>query len=217
MSRLGGAINMRDQTELKQELLATLRALWEGDGFALNDTERSARLRPEILRRLLGLVMTDDERAFGLGLPEGCRVRESAKIISPDKLVCGKHVWIGENAIVDASGGVRIGDHTTIATGVFVWSHTSVLANLTGNNQPGNQWIRRSPTAIGSRTFIGGPSVIYPGVSIGNNVVVMPMTVVTKDVPDNVMVAGAPARLVRHIDAEWLDEAKRLKRSEHGD
>lgn len=208
---------MRNQNELKHELLATLRALWEDDDFALNDSDRSARLRPEILRRLIGLVMTDDERAADLGLPEGCRVRESAKIISADKLMCGKHVWIGENAIVDASGGLSIGEHTTIATGVFVWSHTSVLASLMGNNQPGNQWIRRSATRIGNRTFIGGPSVIYPGVSVGNGVVVMPMSVVTRDVPDNVMVAGAPARIVRQIDAEWLAaETERLKRNEQG-
>jgi acetyltransferase-like isoleucine patch superfamily enzyme len=208
---------MRNQSDLKQELLVTLRALWEDDSFALNDSKRSARLRPEILRRLLGLVMTDDERAAELGLPEGCRVRESAKVIAAEKLECGKHIWIGENAIVDASGGLSIGEHTTIATGVFVWSHTSVLANLKGNNQPGNNWIRRSTTRIGSRTFIGGPSVVYPGVNIGDGVVVMPMSVVTRDVPDNVMVAGAPARIVRNIDAAWLSaETERLARAEQG-
>ena len=208
---------MRNQIELKQELLATLRALWEDDTFTLNDSERSARLRPEILRRLIGLVMTDDERAADLGLPEGCRVRESAKIISPDKLTCGKNVWVGENSIVDASGGLSVGDHTTIATGVFVWSHTSVLASLMGDNQPGNQWIRRSATGIGRRTFIGGPSVIYPGVNIGDGVIVMPMSVVTADVPDNVMVAGAPARVIRNIDAEWLaTETRRLRPDGHG-
>lgn len=208
---------MRDQTELKQELLATLRALWADDGLALKDSERSACLRPEILRRLIGLVMTDDERAADLGLPEGCRVRESAKVIAPEKLACGQHVWIGENAIVDASGGLSIGDDTTIATGVFVWSHTSVLANLKGNNRPGNLWIRRRATRIGSNTFVGGPSVVYPGVTIGDGVVVMPMSVVTRDIPDNVMVAGTPARIIRQIDAQWLaDETARLQRQENG-
>lgn len=206
---------MRSQTKLKRDVLETLKSLWDDPGFALADTERSARLRPEILRRLLGLVMTDDERAMELGLPSGCRVRESAKLISPDRLVCGEQVWIGENAIVDASGGLEIGAHTTIATGVFVWSHTSVLANLKADNRSGNSWIRRSPTVIGSRTFVGGPSVIYPGVRVGDGVVIMPMSVVTKDVPDNVMVAGAPARLVRHIDAEWLaSETSRFRQAE---
>jgi acetyltransferase-like isoleucine patch superfamily enzyme len=209
---------MRKQSELKQQVIDAVRTLWEDDGFALRDTERTARLRPEILRRLLALVMTDDERAADLGLPNGCRIRESAKIIAPEKLRCGQHVWIGENAIVDASGGLTIGDHTMVGTGVFVWSHTSVLSHLMLDNRPGNPYIRRSPTRIGSGTMIGGPSVIYPGVGIGDSVVVMPMSVVTKDVPDKVMVAGAPARIVRDVDEAWLsNEVKRLRQRDGQD
>jgi acetyltransferase-like isoleucine patch superfamily enzyme len=195
---------MSQQAKLKAELIATIHSLWEDESFTLNDTERSAKLRPELLKRLLAFVMTDDERAALYGLPEGCRVREDAKIISPEKLNCGQYVWIGEGAIVDASGGLTIGDHSTIATGVYVWTHSSVLSNLTMNNQAGNPYIRRQPTKIGHGCFIGGPSVIYPNVTIGNKVVVMPMSVVTEDIPDNVMVAGSPARIVRHIDDEWI-------------
>lgn len=208
---------MKSQEELKDSLIAAIKALWDSEEFAFGDTPRQDALRPDILRRMLALVMTDDERARLFGLPEGCRVRESAKIIAPEKLLCGKHVWIGEGAIVDASGGLSIGEHSTIATGVFVWSHTSVLASLMGNNQPGNHWIRRAETRIGKHSFIGGPSVIYPGVSVGEGVVVMPMSVVTRDVPDHVMVAGSPARIVRHIDKEWLEaETARLQSGEHG-
>ena len=198
---------MREQSELKAELLQVMRELWSREDFCLNDGERSQRLRPEILRRLLGLVMTDDERAADLGLPAGCRVRESAKIIAPQTLVCGQHCWFGENSMTDASGGLTIGDHTTIASGVFIWTHTSVLSNIMSNNEPGNPWIRRAATSIGCRVFIGGPSVIYPGVKIGDGVVVMPMSVVTGDVPDNVVVAGAPAKVVRSIDEAWIQSA----------
>lgn len=197
---------MRSQSELKAGILSLLQSLWKDEGFRFRDSERSSRLRPDIIRRLLGLAMTDDERASDLGLPDGCRVRESAKIIMPEQLQCGEHVWIGENAIVDASGGLSIGDHTTIATGVYVWTHTSVLSSLMGNNQPGNPYIRREPTHIGARCFIGGPSVIYPGVRLGDGVVVLPMSVVTEDVPANTMVAGSPARKVRDIDAAWLEK-----------
>lgn len=208
---------VRDQGELKAELLTLLRALWARDDFVIGDSERSQRLRPEILRRLLGLVMTDDERAADLGLPEGCRVRESAKIIAPQNLVCGQHCWFGENSMTDASGGLTIGEHTTIASGVFVWTHTSVLSNVMGNNQPGNPWIRRAPTVIGNRVFIGGPCVVYPGVRIGDGAVVMPMSVVTEDVPDNVVVAGAPARVVGQIDEAWIQSAvDSLKASAQG-
>ncbi len=203
---------MRNQSELKQALVDSLRSIWEDDGFALRDNERSNRLRAEILRRLVGLVMTDDERAADLGLSEGGWGREMAKIIAPEQLQCGRHVWIGENAIIDASGGLTIGDHTTVASSVFVWSHTSSLSNLMFENQPGNAYIRRVPTHIGSGTFIGGPSVVYPGVSIGDRVLVLPMSVVTRDIPDKVVVAGAPARVIREIDERWLsEEVSRLR------
>lgn len=208
---------MRDQEELKQQLLQLMRELWAGDDFRLSGGERADRLRPEILRRLIGLVMTDDERAADLGLPEGCRVRESAKIIAAGNLRCGKHCWIGENAILDASGGLSIGEHTTIATGVFVWTHSSVLANIVGDNVPGNPWIKRSATSIGNRVFIGGPSVVYPGVTIGDGAVVMPMSVVTKDVPSNAVVAGAPAKLLRYIDDAWLaKEMSAIRQADQG-
>ncbi len=54
---------MRSQSELKQALVDSLRSIWDDDGFALQDNARSNRLRAEILRRLIGLVMTDDDRA----------------------------------------------------------------------------------------------------------------------------------------------------------
>ncbi len=48
--------------------------------------------------------------------------------------------------------------------------------------------------------WIGGNVTITPGVNIGNNVVVAAGAVVTKDVPDNCMVGGVPARIIREIE-----------------
>lgn len=173
------------------------------------DDERARALRPYVLRQAMGQYLTDDERARLWGLGEGCRMRENAKILAPEKLVCGRHVWIGEGAILDASGGLEIGDHSTVASYVMVWSHTSVLANLMGDNTPGNRYITRRPTRIGNRCFIAGHSVIYGGVTLGNATVVLPMTVVTKDVPGNVLVAGSPARVIREIDDAFVDDQLR--------
>jgi acetyltransferase-like isoleucine patch superfamily enzyme len=189
---------------IKQDILDLARAIWSSDSIQLFDTERTRGLREDILRNLLALAMTDDERAAMLGLPVGCRVRESAKIISPASLDCGQYVWIGENVMLDASGGLQIGAHTTIAVGALVWTHSSVLANLELDNRSGNPWIVRKPTKIGSGCYIGGPSSIYPGVTIGEKVLVLPMSVVTEDVPNNVMVGGSPAKIIRAIDDEWL-------------
>ncbi|MDY6835350.1 MAG: acyltransferase [Chloroflexota bacterium] len=155
--------------------------------------------------------MTDDERAQLLGLPEGCRIREGAKIISPENLVCGKNVWIGEGAILDASGHLEIGDHTSIGLYVLVWSHTSYLTNVTLNNVIASPLIERKPTKIGQGCFIAGHSVIYPGVTIADKVVVLPMSVVTKDIPGNCIVSGTPARKVRDLEEEEIQrEVKRI-------
>lgn len=185
-----------------------IEGIWESEDFNLSDTERSRSLRLELLTRALSVVMTDDERARLNGLPAGCRMRENAKILAPDRLVCGNYVWIGEGVIVDASGGLEIGDHTTLGSGSYIWSHSSAMANILMDNRSGNPYIVRSRTRIGCGTFIGGPSVVYPGVSIGDRCIVMPMSVVTSDVPDNTMVGGSPAGVIKQIDDVYIEHFK---------
>lgn len=172
--------------------------------------KRNNSLRKDILLRFFSSVMTDDERAKLFGLQEGCRMREGSKILSPENFQCGNHVWIGENAILDASGGLEIGDHSSIGSGVFIWSHTSFMANLTMNNIIGSPLNKRKKTKIGSGCFIAGPSVVYAGVEIGNKVVVSPMSVVTNNIPNNCMIAGDPAKIIREISDELIERlAKR--------
>ena len=187
---------------IKTELLELIKHLWSSDKFLLKDNERTELLRPKILERLLSLVMTDDERAALYKLPEGCRMREGAKIISQENLVCGEHVWIGENAILDASGGLEIGSHTSITVNTTVWSHTSSLSNIMMSNQPGNPFIKRAKTTIGSGCFISG--VIYPGITIGDRCIVTPLSVVTKDLPSDCIAGGNPAKIISTIDESKL-------------
>ena len=98
--------------------------------------QRNNSLRTNILKQHISSVMTDDERAALWNLPKGCRMRENSKIISPENLKCGEYVWIGEGAVLDASGGLEIGSHTSIGLNVMIWSHTSFLSNLTMDNKP---------------------------------------------------------------------------------
>ena len=56
------------------------------------------------------------------------------------------------------------------------------------------------PVRIGNDVWIGGNVTILPGVTIGNNVVVAAGAVINKDVPDNTLVGGVPARVIKMIE-----------------
>jgi acetyltransferase-like isoleucine patch superfamily enzyme len=177
----------------------------------LLDEKTDPKLRKQILTYHLSGVMTDRERAELLGLPKGCRIRENAKIISPEKLKCGKNVWIGEGAILDASGGLEIGDNTQIGLYTLVWSHSSHAQALAGETGSSRDKIVRKATKIGKNTFIGGPSVIYPGVTIGNRVVILPMSVITKDVPDDSVTNGGPMERIRELENKVKELTKMVE------
>jgi acetyltransferase-like isoleucine patch superfamily enzyme len=169
---------------------------------------RNDQLRTEIATRVAGQILTDDERATFLGLPEGCRIREGAKILSPENLTLGKRCWIGENAVLDASGGLAIGDDCSIGLSVFIWSHTSHLTNLGRDNQSNSSLIKRNSTSIGSGVFIAGPSVVLSGTTIGDDVVVRPFSTVSGVVESGSLVEGltvtpnvfTPERVKRMIE-----------------
>ena len=170
--------------------------------FAFDETTPEA-LRNQILADHMSAVLTDRERARFLGLPEGCRIRERAKILAREKLVIGCNVWIGEGAVLDAQGGLTIGDHTQIGLNVMIWSHTTHLqARYGGRKQvkagekaTNREGIQYQPTKIGSHVFIAGPSVIAPGVTIGDRVIISPLSFVDRDLPDNAVFS--PSRDLR--------------------
>lgn len=113
----------------------------------------------------------------------------------------GYNIHVGENfyanfdcVFLDVCE-IRIGDNCFVAPGVHIYTATHPL-----NAQErisGAEFGK--PVRIGHNVWIGGRSVINPGVTIGNNVVVASGSVVTKDVPDNVVVGGNPARIIKEI------------------
>ena len=60
------------------------------------------------------------------------------------------------------------------------------------------------PVRIGNDVWIGGNATILPGVTIGNNVVIAAGAVVTKDVPDNTLIGGVPAKVIKTIENDII-------------
>lgn len=91
---------------------------------------------------------------------------------------------------------IRIGDNCFIAPGVHIYTATHPL-----NAEERISGVEYGiPVTIGHNVWIGGRAVINPGVKMGNNVVIASGAVVTKDVPDNVVVGGSPAKIIKQID-----------------
>lgn len=91
---------------------------------------------------------------------------------------------------------VTIGDNCQMAPGVHIYTATHPVEAAERIKGPE----LGKPVTIGHNAWLGGRAVIVPGVNIGNNVVVAAGAVVTKDVPDNVVVGGNPARIIRKLD-----------------
>lgn len=91
---------------------------------------------------------------------------------------------------------VSIGDNVAIAAGVRMITHS--IQHIVFNNEDDCKDYRTEfgPIDIGNNVFIGADSIIMFGTSIGNNVIVAAGAVVTKDVPDNSVVAGVPGRVI---------------------
>ena len=94
---------------------------------------------------------------------------------------------------------IAIGDRVTITAGVQLITHDGSTWLI--RDQEGSRYQRYAPITIGDDVFIGVNSIILPGVTIGSRVVVGAGSVVTRDIPDGVVVAGNPARVIRDFDS----------------
>jgi acetyltransferase-like isoleucine patch superfamily enzyme len=94
---------------------------------------------------------------------------------------------------------IHIGAGCIFAPGSMVLAHDASYVMFTGK-------YRVAPVHIGDRVFVGYGSVILPGVTIGDNVVIGALSVVRQDIPGNSVAAGAPAKVICSIE-EYLAKA----------
>lgn len=138
-----------------------------------------------------------------------------------------RRFWLGRRSVVEsfccinnAVGDVIIGDHTrigihcTIIGPVCIGSHVNLAQGITVTALNHNfeditqridqQGITTKPIVIGDDVWIGANSVILPGVTLGSHVVVAAGAVVTKDIPDNCVVAGVPAKVIKQLETSII-------------
>lgn len=112
---------------------------------------------------------------------------------------------------------ISIGNDVTITHGVIFHNHDGGVGVLRFKHK-GIDVIK--PIKVGDNVFIGSNSTIMPGVTIGNNVVIGASSVVTRDIPDNVIVAGVPAKVIKTLqeyEEKVLKEAIFIKNRDDQD
>jgi maltose O-acetyltransferase len=121
-------------------------------------------------------------------------------------LILGKNVHIGLDVILDPTCPwlISIGDDCTITSRVIILAHDASTKKHIG-------YTKIARVKIGSKTFIGMGSIILPGVTIGNNVVIGAGSIVTKDIPDDSIAVGNPAKIIEKTSQFKEFHEKQLK------
>ncbi len=132
------------------------------------------------------------DELFGGRLDATSYVQAPLNIDVADNVSIGRHVFINNNLICMSRGGVTIEDGVMIGPGVSL---------LTANHEFDDHMVLLcSPIHIGRNAWIGARAIILPGITIGRNAVVAAGAVVTRDVEENTVVGGNPARVLKRLE-----------------
>lgn len=106
-------------------------------------------------------------------------------------LYAGDYLHMGPNSHINTARCVIIGDEVGLGMGTQVFTHGAYLSALDGFPY------KFAPVTIGNRVWLPN-AIVNPGVTIGDNVVVLPNSVVTKDLPSGCLAAGTPAKVISY-------------------
>ncbi|WP_373899176.1 DapH/DapD/GlmU-related protein [Haloimpatiens sp. FM7315] len=125
------------------------------------------------------------------------------------KLIIGKNCKLGDNVHIVANEKVIIGDNCLMASKIFIsdtshGDYSNTEMDSSPNIPPDDRPFYMKPVVIGNNVWIGENVCILLGVTIGNGCIVGANSVVNRNVPDNCIVAGVPARLIKKWDEKSL-------------
>ena len=159
----------------------------------------------KVTRRLLREFNTTDPSDFETFGQAGGKNSEwcTGECVHMPPFYCdyGFHIQVGKgffanyNCTILDVGKVTIGENVLLAPNVSIYTAGHPVHPAA--RQSGYEY--GIPVTIGNNVWIGGNVVITPGVHIGDNVVIGAGSVVTKDIPANVVAAGNPCRVIRRI------------------
>lgn len=168
--------------ELSKERMLAQKTCFEINSLSPEFVEK----RNQLLKNLLGSVKDN----FYVEPPFHCDYGYNISI--------GEKFYSNYNLIILDCGKVSIGDNVMLAPNVSIYTAGHPIDAEMRNKE----WEYAIPVKIGNNVWIGGNTVINPGISIGDNTVIGSGSVLTKDIPSNVIAAGNPCKVIRKITEE---------------
>lgn len=128
---------------------------------------------------------------FNGNVGENSRVMPPLTVMRGNCVKIGKNVTIMNNALFMAAGGITIEDDVMVAANAQLISNNHDLYD--------HKILICKPVLLKRNCWIGAGATILPGVTVGENAVVGAGAVVTKDVEDNTVVGGNPAKIIKRL------------------
>lgn len=142
--------------------------------------------RIEVPRRARRIALGD-----GAALDRGVTLLVNGNPKGEPAIRIGRRVYINRHTIIDASQSVVVGDDCLIGPFCYITDHDHSRG---ADGRPASGPLVALPVTIGERAWIGAHATILKGVNIGAGAIIGAGSVVTRDVPENAVFAGNPAR-----------------------
>ncbi len=123
------------------------------------------------------------------------------------RIEIGDHSRVFPFSWMDTGEGISIGKQTSVGTHTLIYSHGTWPDYLKGGA------VTFGPVVVGDEVYLATRITILPNVVIGNNTIVGSSSFVNKSFPDNVMIGGTPARIIKENLATALDPAQKLAKA----
>lgn len=183
------------------EFIKNAEVIKAGSEAHLKIHELSARAQKITMRLNYGYHEPEETVRLFSELTES-KVDDSFRCFLPFYTECGINIKLGKNVFINSGccfqdhAGIEIGDGTLIG-------HQVVIATLNHAQDPLSRAdMFPKPVKIGKNVWIGAHATILPGVTIGDNAIIAAGAVVTKDVENNVVAGGVPAKKIKDIEVK---------------